>query len=164
VFPRDALHRVQLLVRDPLQPRVIIDARRVLRQKGLHAGPVGLAKFLGPRRPAPVLVTPRTHVRVDRVMQRVQVQGLATLSLVGGEPLRAGRPLRDVLAHKVSVQFLEDRELGACDARVIDVRSCTQPIELGLKRRRGDNGLHLGAFAEPRHAVDGDVQHVQEMP
>ena len=103
-------------------------------------------------------------MRVDRVVQRVQPQRLASLALEGTERFGPCGAAIQVFAAEMLEQRREHRQLRLRDARVVDAVDATQPLELALEVSGSTMRARLGALRELRQRFDGDVQHVQEVP
>ena len=155
----------ELLVGDPLQPRVKLDRVAVSLLEFTHGLMRRVTQLGGPHRPAPVAIRIlRPQVGVDRIVQRVAAQRFAALAAIVIEGSRARGPAAEMLAPEVLEQHLQHRQLGARDARVVDVLGGPQPRELALELRRRDSLARLDALGELRHVGHRDVQHVQEVP
>ena len=135
------------------------------RAKRLTAERCRIPILLRPARPAPVLRSLQTQMRIERVVDRVQAQRLA-LCIDEAAKRRAARRVAaaDARCGNARTAVRRHLELGAPrrarSRRSLVARSSLQHrLKLGV----GDATARRLALGEVRHVLDRDVQHVQEL-
>jgi hypothetical protein len=138
---RERLSLGQLLVSEPLKIQMEIDARRRSARELRRRGPLRILELRGPAEPARGGALRRAEVLVQRVEARMQLERRPAGGHEARERRRALGAERQMPAAKFAEQELEDFELDAGHAPIIDQRDIAQPLQSRRERGVADRAL-----------------------
>ncbi|GMV56916.1 MAG: hypothetical protein AMXMBFR72_00370 [Betaproteobacteria bacterium] len=147
----------ELLVGEPLQTSVEVDAFGVGRGERRDRGRIRIAILRRPRGPAPARGIARVKMLLQCLEQRVPAQVFAAAALEFFERQRA-------FAAHLARQQLEDLELRRANAFVVDQFGGAQPREARLEAGRSHPRARRFGRRELRHGLHVEIKRVEEQP